>query len=328
MPVLKNTFPAMKKILVICGPTSTGKTSLALSLAKKLNGELISADSRQVYTGMDIGTGKDLPQGSVFKKVKNLGGYYEINGVKIWGYDILSPKKEFSVSHYINFAQKIIKHVSNLGKLPIIVGGTGLYIKGVIDGIETAIVPKNENLRKKLEPIPVDALYENLSQMDPVKSASMNASDRKNPRRLIRAIEVAQFFLGNKYPSQNRIVGEDFDVLFIGLTSEAQDLEKKIEKRVKERVGQGIKEEIKNLLKKGVTWEHQSMMGLGYRDYRDFFEGGIPEAQIIDEWTRGEKRYARRQMVWFKKDTRINWFDIKGSQYPKNVEELIKKWYK
>ena len=133
----------MNKLLVICGPTSTGKTTLAIALAKKFNGELISTDSRQVYKGMDIGTGKDLPEGAKFKLPWfQKYGYYEVGGTKIWGYDLADPRHEFSVAQYIKFAERIISDVLKRGKSPVLVGGTGLYIRGVVDGIATAGVPK------------------------------------------------------------------------------------------------------------------------------------------------------------------------------------------
>ena len=145
----------MNKLLVICGPTSTGKTTLAVDLAKKFNGELISADSRQVYKGMDIGTGKDLPKGAKIKLPWfQKYGYYELNGVKIWGYDLAAPRHEFNVAQYIKFAERLISDISKRGKTPILVGGTGLYIKAVIDGISTASIPKNNLLRKNLEKVP------------------------------------------------------------------------------------------------------------------------------------------------------------------------------
>lgn len=319
----------MKKLLVICGPTSTGKTSLAIKLAKELNGEIISADSRQVYRGMDIGTGKDIPVNSKYEiRSSKLGGTYEIEGTKIWGYDLVDPKKEFSVAQYLKIAHHVIDDISKRGKLPILVGGTGLYIKGVIDGIGTADIPKNNKLRKNLEGKSADELYENLSQLDSLKAGSMNSSDRKNPRRLIRAIEVAQYQLTKKAVSTiHHTIGNKFDVLYIGLTAPQVFLEERIDKRVKDRVDHGIKKEVEKLLRSGVGWDKQAMMAMGYGLWRDYFEGDVPEEIIMDEWARDEKRYAKRQMVWFKKDERIKWFDVTNSDYPNNVENLVRKWY-
>jgi tRNA dimethylallyltransferase len=325
----------MKKLLVICGPTSTGKTSLALKIAKQLNGEIVSADSRQVYKGMDIGTGKDLPANSKYKysvggefRDSKLEGVYVINGVPIWGYDLADPKKEYSVAQYLKVAHHIIEDVSSRGKLPILTGGTGLYIKAVIDGIQTAEIPKNKIIRKNLESRSAEELYENLSQLDALKAGSMNASDKKNPRRLMRAIEVAQYQLTTKpIPTVRHTIGNNFDILFIGLTAPTTFVEDRIDKRVTERLAKGIKEEVKDLLKSGVNWDNQAMMAMGYGLWRDYFEGEVPEEQILSEWARDEKRYAKRQMVWFKKDDRIKWFDVTNPEYPNNVENLIKTWY-
>src|SRR3990172_2929291 len=217
----------MKKLLVICGPTATGKTSLALQLANLLAsgpkgsgpvGELVSADSRQVYRGMDIGTGKDLPKKARFKITDlrfkdNTIGYYEIEGVRIWGYDLVEPTEEFSVSKYIETAGYVIDDIWRRGKLPILVGGTGLYIKGVVDGISTANIPKSLSLRMQYKEKSVDELGEILGSIDPFKLASMNASDRKNPRRLVRAIEVSSTKVKGK---RQAVDGIRADVLFVG----------------------------------------------------------------------------------------------------------------
>lgn len=307
----------MKKVLVVCGPTATGKTSLALKLAKKFNGELISADSRQIYRGLDIGTGKDL------RKIPKWA--------TVWGYDLAGPKEEFGVSKYIAFANKAIEDIWSRNKLPILVGGTGLYIKAVVDGIPTASVPRNNMLREKLGIKPPDELYEVLAQTDPIRAGSMNTSDRKNPRRLIRAIEIALWKLEDSrrfatLPTQNR--KEKLDVLFIGLCAEKEILFKNIERRVEKRIGAGLEKEIRGLLSSGVTWETQSMSSLGYQQWKEFFENTKSKEAVINDWKKEEKRYARRQITWFKKDRRLQWFDITEKKLINNVEILVKKWYK
>lgn len=318
----------MKKLLVICGPTSTGKTLLAIKMAKKFNGEIVSADSRQVYKKMDIGTGKDLPENSKLKYPHfSKHGYYLIDGVKVWGYDLATPKDEFSISWFLKFANKIIQEIQKRGKLPILTGGTGLYIKGVIYGIPTLEVPKNDKLREELETRNVDALYESLSQMDSLKAASLNSSDKKNPRRLVRAIEIAQWKLGNGSLGISEINPDMGSILEIGLSAPTDFINKKIEQRVELRVRKGIKKEIESLINSGINWESQSMASIGYRQWRDFFEGAVEEEKIIDEWKKEERKYAKRQMTWFKKDKGIVWFDVTEKDYPKNVEKLIEKWY-
>jgi tRNA dimethylallyltransferase len=319
----------MQKLLVICGPTSTGKTTLALKLAKEFNGELISADSRQVYKGMDIGTGKDLPKDAKIKYLWfNRYGFYEVDGIKIWGYDLADPRHEFSVAQYIKFTERIIPDIIKRGKLPILVGGTGLYIKAVVDGIPTASIPKNNLLRKNLEGTSVEELFEKLAQMDSFKAGEMNSSDRKNPRRLIRAIEVAMWRINNVEKEKDRKKKKkDFEVLEIGLIAPDKFISDRIKLRVSRRVEAGIKDEVNKLLKNHVGWEAPSMTSMGYSQWRDYFEGAVDEEHVIDEWERAERAYAKRQMVWFKKDKRMIWFDITIPESAENVERSVEKWY-
>lgn len=308
------------KLLVICGQTGTGKTSLAIHLAKKFNGELISADSRQVYKGLNIGTGKDLMEIAKSK-------------IKIWGYDLVEPKKNFSVGNYIRFAQKAIGDIQKRGKLPILVGGTGLFIKGVTDGIPTAFVPRNLKLRKNLEEKDTNELFEILAQLDPIKAGSMNRSDKLNPRRLIRGIEVATWGLEGK--THRLFEKPKYQLLEVGLQASLDNLSKKIEKRVDKRIKDGVEAEIKKLISSGISWDSQSMTSLGYRQWRDYFEGlpagrqgKIAKQTVIDNWKKEELRYAKRQLTWFKKDTRINWFDSQDKNlFKSSVEKLVKKWY-
>src|SRR6266404_5120994 len=217
----------MNKLLVVCGPTATGKTELALYLAAKFDGILISADSRQVYRYMDIGTGKDA---------KN-----------ILGYDLVNPDEEFSVSQYAKFANNSIKKINEQKKLPILVGGTGLYIKAVTDGIETADIAPNKNLRSTYAKATADELFGILVRMDARKAKLMNNSDRNNPRRLIRAIEISKSNL------QIKIKKPNYEVLFVGLTTSFPELKKRIEARVNERVKMGFEKEV-NFLKENGFW--------------------------------------------------------------------------
>jgi tRNA dimethylallyltransferase len=305
----------MKKLLVVCGPTATGKTSLGIDIACKFNGEIISADSRQVYKHMDVGTGKEWGK-----------------NIKIWGYDLVSPTKEFSVSDYFNDMKLVIEDLWKRNKLPIIVGGTGLYIKSLVDGIATVDIPKNENLRKSLENLKVEELFDKLATLDSSKAASMNLSDKNNPRRLVRAIEVAVWKIENE--TQNKIVGQrkkvldnDVDVLMIGLTSDMTTLSNQIRKRVEKRMENGFIDEVENLLRLGVSWKNQSMNSLGYKEVENFFKKGETYEEFISKWEKNEIKYIKRQITWFKKDSRINWFNVKDTNYPENVVFLINTWY-
>lgn len=301
----------MYKLLVICGPTATGKTKLALYLAKLFEGELVSADSRQVYKGLDIGTGKEWGDGSV----------------KIWGYNLVDPRREFSVSQYVDFAKETINKIWERKRLPILVGGTGLYIKGVVDGIGTSSVPRNPKLRESLARFTANELYEKLAQLDPVRAANMNTSDKKNPRRLVRAIEVAQLLLKKQRVSMNRFIDTEADVLFVGLTADKRILSELIKNRILRALKMGFEDEIRKLLEGGVSWENQSMTGIGYKSFKDYFGGTKSRDDAVEEWTREEIKYARRQMTWFKADSRINWFDVGSGAWQEEVESLVKRWY-
>jgi len=304
--------PRVKKLLVICGPTATGKTRLAVHLAKIFEGEIISADSRQIYRTMNIGTGKDLHLAA-----------------KIWGYDLVDPGKEFSVAQYCRYAFDIIHNFFKKGVLPILTGGTGLYIKAVVDGIATVDIPKNDNLRKILEEKKPEELFESLAQIDSLKAAAMNYSDKQNPRRLIRAIEVATWRIDNQEEQKNgRGLGLSTNqVLFVGLTAPLAYLSCLIEKRIRQRIKDGVEREIKDLVDGGVSWETQAMTSLGYRQWRGYFEGQTSKEESIKAWKREEIKYMRRQLTWFKNNRRINWFDISLPGYGEKVENMVKKWY-
>lgn len=321
----------MNKLLVICGQTATGKTSLALHLSKLVNGEIISADSMQVYKGMDVGTGKDIPKDArwCISKIYTVDdqlpiGYWETKkGVRIWGHDLVEPWQEFSISHYLKYANLIIKNINSRGKLPILVGGTGLYIKGVSDGIDTVEVSSNDKLRKELEGQSVGDLYTLLSNLDEEKARSLNDSDRKNPRRLIRAIEIAK----SKFVLKDMKNKKNFNSLFIGLSLSKSELEKKIKNRVEKRIDQGMIEETKNILQKSVNWNSHSLVAFGYIEIGDYLMKNNSLEETKKRWIKKELQYAKRQRTWFKKDKRIIWFDVKKGNWKDKVEKIVLKWH-
>jgi len=328
----------INRLLVICGPTATGKTALSVRLVKKFNGELISADSRQVYKGMDIGTGKDLPVNSKFKiqnpklklKIKNLTiGFYEIEGVKVWLYDVVEPDYQFNVADYVECASRVIQDIWQRKKLPILVGGTGFYIKALIDGIETLGVPPDWELREKLRNLEIKKLREILREIAPERLEKMNESDRNNPRRLIRAIEIVK---NSKFqiPNSKQIQNSKFkiqNVLFVGLTAPYKVLYERIDRRVEERVKQGVIEEIQKLLKKGYNWENSALgTTIGYREWEKYFKSFKLKEEIIRRWKFAEHAYARRQITWFKKDKRIHWFDIGQKKWQDKIKKQVEVW--
>jgi tRNA dimethylallyltransferase len=309
----------MKKILVVCGPTATGKTGLGLKLAKKFNGEIISADSRQIYKGMDIATGKDIGQG------KWLKDHWEIEGIPLWLLDIVEPNVEFSVAHYVDLAWGKIKDIWQKDKLPIIVGGTGFYIKAVLENIPSQGVPPNWLLRKKLETKSVGSLFEELASLDSSRAGQMNISDRQNKRRLIRAIEIARWQLINRLPEKENL--PFFETLSIGLKDSLKSLYQKIDQRIEEHFKMGAKKEVEQLLEKGFSWDLSSMSAMGYREWQPFFEKKEDLSEVLTRWKFNEHAYARRQMTWFKKDKRIKWFDIHRKGWENGVEKEVSIWY-
>jgi tRNA dimethylallyltransferase len=264
---------------------------------------------------MDIGTGKEWDE-----------------KVKIWGYDLCDPQENYSVSDYFREMKKVIEDIWNRNKLPIIVGGTGLYIKSLVDGIATVDVPKNINLRDSLEKMSTEEMFDKLAVLDSSKAAQLNSSDRKNPRRLVRAIEVAMWSIQNETQKQivehrDKVLGNDINLLIIGLKADQKVIFKNIKKRVERRMNNGFIDEVETLLKMGVSWKNQSMNTLGYKESEAFFKEGLTYEEFIENWERNEMKYVKRQMTWFKKDTRINWFDISDNFYLENVENFINKWY-
>jgi tRNA dimethylallyltransferase len=304
------------KLLIICGPTATGKTGLGINLARKFGGEIISADSRQVYRGMDIATGKDIEEGRWVKD------HWEIQGIPLWLLDVVEPHQEFSVAQYTDLAQQKVKALWQKKKLPLLVGGTGFYLKGLIDGIETLGVKADWELRMRLEKLSVEKLFELLSRVNPVRAASLNISDRKNPRRLVRAIEIAN----TRTQKPLRKLGKT-DSLWLGLRTSLEKLYERIDKRVEERIEKGVEKEIKRLIKKGYSWDLPAMSALGYQEWREYFEGQATKKEVIQKWKFDEHGYARRQMTWFKKEKGIRWFDASKLNYQKAVAKLVKSWY-
>ena len=255
---------------------------------------------------------------------EKVGGYHTVRGVKVWGYDLVEPKEKYSVSQYIKDARNIIKHIKSGGKLPILVGGTGFYIKGVVDGIETANIPRNSRLRESLVKFSIEDLFEKLANISAEKAASMNISDKKNPRRVIRAIEVAQWKMTNSDEVKNKNLKAD--TLFVGIKMNKKKLEEKIKKRIARRIEEGLEKEIENLLLSGIGWDTQSMQALGYKQWEPYLKGYVSRKKVIDDWFNAEKKYAKKQMIWFKKDPRIRWFEQSNANWREVMLQLVSDW--
>ncbi|MDP3948101.1 MAG: tRNA (adenosine(37)-N6)-dimethylallyltransferase MiaA [bacterium] len=312
------------KLLIILGPTSTGKTDLALYLAKKFNGELISCDSRQVYVGLDIGTGK-MPGEEV--EVEKGKGFWLLDGVKVWMYDMVDPKKQYTVADYVKDTSRIIEEIRKRGKLPIIVGGTGFYLKALLEGLSNLTIPVNLKLRKELEKLSLDELQKKLQEVSPQRWGEMNNSDRQNPRRLIRAIEIV-ILKDFSLVAQNGKDKNQDDVLKIGLTAQREILYKRIDERVVARINQGMINEAERLHKAGLSLKRMRQLGLEYGVLADYLESKITSEQELIEILQGKIHgYARRQITWYKKEKNVIWFDVTDRLCVNKVEELIGKWY-
>ncbi len=279
-----NTLP---KILVVLGPTAVGKSDLAVELALKYNGEVISADSRQVYKGLDIGTGKITNE--------------ERRGVPHHLLDIADPKENLSVSDWKTQAEDAIQHILGNKKLPIVCGGTGQYIESVVDNVIFPEVPPNENLRKELSYKSNDELISILKKLDTRRA---NSVDKNNPRRLIRSIEIATA-IGEVPQLKTKL---NFNALQIGLTLPREKIREKIRSLLEKRLDSGLVEEVDTLHKNGLSFERMDELGLEYRYVAKYLQQELSFDEMKEKLFTEISRYAKRQMTWFKRDKRIGWF--------------------
>lgn len=299
------------KILVVLGTTSAGKTSLGVQLAYELNGEIVSADSRQVYKGMDIGTGKDLSE-------------YKVNGRKIKYHliDVISPKQKFDLAKYQKLARLALEDILRRRKLPIIVGGTGLYIQALVDNYELSRVKPDLKKRVQLEKLSVPELFKKLSELKPDFASRLNNSDKNNPRRLIRYLEVVSS--GSLEINQRR--QSPYDFLLLGLNLPDKILKAKIEKRIIDRLEkEDMIGEVKNLQKNGVSWQRLESFGLEYKFISQYLQDKFDYATMLDKLSTASYRFAKRQKTWFKRwekqGQKISWLKDKNSAL-----SIINKW--
>ncbi len=281
------------RLLVILGPTATGKSDLAVKLAKKLKGEIISADSRQVYKGLDIGTGK------INKK--------EMRGVPHHLLDVADPRKQFSVAKFQELGQKTINEILKRKKVPILVGGTGFYIEALVDGMILPEVKPDLQLRKRLNKKTAAQLLSQLKKLDPVRAENI---DPKNSRRIIRAIEIATAL--GKVPKIKKVEGK-YKPTFIGLNFPAQELRERIHRRLIKRIKQGMITEAKRLHSQGLSWKRMNELGLEYKYLALHLQGKLTKEEMIEKLSTEIWRYAKRQITWFKRDKRIKWFNPSSS---------------
>lgn len=290
------------KLIVILGPTASGKTDLSIKLAKKLGGEIVSADSRQVYKGLDVGSGK------ITKK--------EMTGIPHYLLDVANPKRKFTVAQFQKLAFKKIRDIQKRGNVPFLVGGTGFYIQSIVDGITMPEVAPNWKLRKALEKKSVETLFLMLKKLDSARAKNIDA---KNPRRLIRAIEIIKA-TGKPVPALQGQTLQNLQILQIGIKKSPQELKKLIQKRLQKRI-LGIIKEVKNLRKNGLSFKRLEELGLEYRYVAQYLQDKITHQEMLETLQKEIEHFAKRQMTWFKRDKKIHWVNNN-----KEAEKLVRNF--
>ncbi|MFH1710400.1 MAG: tRNA (adenosine(37)-N6)-dimethylallyltransferase MiaA [bacterium] len=286
------------KLLIILGPTAVGKSLLAIKLAKELNGEIISADSMQVYSGMDIGTAKLSKE--------------ELDEIPHHLISIIAPSKNWSVSDFILNAKSIIEALVKRGKFPIVVGGTGLYLNALIKGYVFPIIEADKDVRERLNGEAKSYgslhLYEKLKKIDPDAAANIHPNDLK---RVIRALEVYE--LTGKLMSKMRVKDEEnfpYEPVIVGLDMDRKKLYEKIEERVDQMLKAGLVNEVENLIKEGYDEKLTSMQAIGYKEVAEYLQGKYAYEELVSILKQNTRNFAKRQMTWFRRFKNVNWFDI------------------
>lgn len=300
----------MEKVLFILGPTAVGKTDISVALAKKFNGEIISCDSVQIFKGLNIGSAKITKE--------------EMQGVKHHLIDIKDPSETFTAYEYATAIKEKIKEISSKGKLPIVVGGTSLYVKSIILNYNFGGVGINENLRKQLEEVlktdGVSKLYEMLLKLDCELAEKV---DKNNPLRLMRAIEIASE-KGEKTKAES-----DIDSLVFALVKERNMLYEKINLRVDLMLKNGLVKEVENLKKQGLTKENQAMKAIGYKEVLDYLDGNISYEKMVDEIKQHSRNYAKRQLTFLRGMDNVNYVDADNKEKAFNeICEKVEEWLK
>lgn len=297
----------MQKVIVIVGPTASGKSALGVRLARQLGGEVISADSRQVYRGLDIGTGK------ITKR--------EMRGVPHHLLDVASPRHAFSAGNYVRLASKAHSSILQKARMPVVVGGTGFYIDALLGRVTLPDVPPNAALRARLHRKSAAQLYALLIKRDPKRAAAMaTQSERNNKPRLIRALEIAEAI--GQTPML-KVRPSEYDALWIGLAPTLRQLEKSISARLRARMKRGMVAEAKRLHAAGLSYRRMEELGLEYRSLARHLRGDISKAEMVSELERDIRRYAKKQLSYWKRNKEIRWF--KPSETAR-INSAIRAW--
>ena len=301
----------MRKIIIIAGPTASGKSALAIKLAKKLNTEIISADSMQIYKDMNIGTAKITEK--------------EMEGIKHHLLDVVNPNEEYSVSDYADAAKKIIDRLHSENKIPIICGGTGLYIDSLLYPLSLGAKDDavREKLQKECDEYGPSYMHQKLEKIDKAEADKVHEN---NVKRVLRALEIFELTGKTKSEQEDRNKDLIYDTLLICLNPNRDELYHRINVRVDKMFKDGLEKEVRNLLNAGYTFDMQSMQAIGYKEFKDYFDGKITKEFLMDEIKKGTRHYAKRQLTWFKRYDFTKFFDINEDKKIINeIDEFIRK---
>ncbi|MDR1616042.1 MAG: tRNA (adenosine(37)-N6)-dimethylallyltransferase MiaA [Syntrophomonadaceae bacterium] len=301
----------MLKLLAVVGPTATGKSYLAVDIAEKLNGEIISCDSMQIYKGLDIGSGKLTPE--------------ERKNVLHHMLDIADIGENYSVAQFAEAARQLIEEINSRGKIPVLAGGTGLYYQAVVDNYEFFSLEKKKDVRHKWEKIisdkGLDDVYAELLKTDPDYASKISAKDKK---RIVRALEVYEL-TGKPFSKQRKKTDMNYDLLAIGLNAERRELYERINRRVDRMLEQGLLDEVLALMERGYDLENNAMHALGYKQALYYCKGLAGYEETVAAVKKETRNYAKRQLTWFKKDKRIQWINVDNSD---DRESIFRKFYR
>lgn len=295
-------------LVAIVGPTAVGKTKVSIEMAKAFGGEIINCDSMQIYREMDIGTAK----------IKQT----EMEGVPHHLFDICNPDDAYSVADYQQDAYEIIETVQSRNKLPIMVGGTGLYVRAVVHNYQFDETPRNPEYREELERYAeehgLNALHNRLKEMDPTRAEEIHPN---NVRRVIRALEIIDTSGTAHMPSFEK--ESPFNVAIVGLTMDRERLYERINHRVDLMVEDGLFEEVERLYEAGIR-NVQSVQAIGYKEIYDYFEGKYSQEDAIELLKRNSRRYAKRQLTWFKHQLDVEWFDMTDTEPEEKIPSILR----
>lgn len=301
------------KVVVIVGPTASGKTALSIELAKKIDGEIISSDSMQIYKDMDIGTAKVTKE--------------EAQGIKHYLVDVVSPDQRYTVSDFKKDSEAAIKEILEKGKVPIVVGGTGLYVNSLIYGIEYQDMKIDEEYRNMLikraeDPLELEKMWDEANTIDPEAMVKISKNDMK---RIIRVLEIYKSTGKTKTEQEilSRQKGTEYDFKVFGISMDRERLYERINLRVDLMIEAGLEDEVRNLLEKYDEFP-TAMQGLGYKEVKEYFDGILTREEMIDKIKQESRRYAKRQLTWFRRNEEIVWLD-KDDGMENNIKTILER---